>query len=101
LPVFLQAKKLSAPDFHLPGSFSKEVLFKDKQFKLIYGNTYQERFTRIKKHKTRGTVEGSPHVCTIAFKQLYFHSSYIFIRVENSYASFLYCVACKRGPPAL
>jgi hypothetical protein len=58
-----------------------------------------ERFAKAKKIKQRGMGGVSPNVIHTDLLEIVSYCQYIFIPVESNYASFLYCVGCKRGPP--
>ncbi|MES2763487.1 MAG: hypothetical protein V4677_14835 [Bacteroidota bacterium] len=99
LTVFLQVKASAKGQFKYLVS-DQVIKTSDgkytKVLQLIPGN---ERFSRTKKIKQRGMGGVSPCISNISFGQVFTYCKYLFIPVENTYASFLYCVDCKRGPP--
>jgi hypothetical protein len=84
----------------VPVSFSKETASQQPLVKLVYSRIGHGRVSKIKKHRLRATGGISPNISLISFIEFVSYQQYLFIAVEGNYASFLYCVGCKRGPPA-
>ncbi|MES2513150.1 MAG: hypothetical protein V4580_03365 [Bacteroidota bacterium] len=101
LTAFLQVKAFTVSKGKSTVRFLKVNAPETKIFTAFHSVSGTERFAKVKKIKQRGMGGVSPHVINTDLLEVTSYCRYVFAGIESNYASFLYCVDCKRGPPTV
>jgi hypothetical protein len=81
--------------------FSKEKSCDLKLVKISFDSDNDICRVLKRKYKFRGVEVSTPFVSNVPCNQVTVYSKFIYLFVKDNYASFLYCVDHKRGPPVV
>lgn len=79
--------------------FSKEKSCDLEKVKISFSSDNDKCRVLKRKHKSRGVEVSTPYVSNVPCNQVSVYCKFLFLFVKDNYASFLYCVDHKRGPP--
>jgi hypothetical protein len=97
--IFIHGKAQCAFKIINDNTISKKKLGDLKPIKVFYYYNKNEKFVINKKQKPKSRVIVSLAISGLSMSQIFIYIDFLIPIFETRYASFLYCVDQKRGPP--
>lgn len=96
---FVNAKAVNVFKPNSNKDLSKGQYSQSKQAKFYINNDNDVCRILKRKYRHKGIEVINPQISNLTFTLFLVSKENVIISLKESYASFLYCVDCKRGPP--